>query len=239
MTRKTKGARTVSRETPVTAALRRGRKTATPLGAADVRAKIGLSSEEIRGLEILVAALERWQARINLVSDASLADVWRRHVLDSAQLLPLIPKHARVLLDLGSGAGFPGLVLAILVHDRAPALRVHLVESNARKCAFLGEVIRASGRIAEIHNLRIEAMKPFAADVVTARACAPLGRLLGHAEPFLGPGTRCLFLKGRNVERELTDSQESWNMRITRKISATDPDGVALILEGVSRRDDG
>jgi 16S rRNA (guanine527-N7)-methyltransferase len=204
-----------------------------------VRVKLGLSGEEIRGLEVLVATLERWQARINLVGDASLADIWRRHVLDSAQLLPLIPNRARVLLDLGSGAGFPGLVLAILGRDRAPALRVHLVESNARKCAFLGEVIRASGCVAQIHNIRIEAMNPFAADVVTARACAPLDRLLGHAEPFLGPGTRCLFLKGRNVERELTDSRESWKMRITRKTSATDSGGVTLILEGVSRRDDG
>ena len=239
MTRTTKRARSVSRETPATTAERRTRRTSAPLGAADVRVKLGLSGEEIRGLEVLVATLERWQARINLVGDASLADIWRRHVLDSAQLLPLIPNRARVLLDLGSGAGFPGLVLAILGRDRAPALRVHLVESNARKCAFLGEVIRASGCVAQIHNIRIEAMKPFAADVVTARACAPLDRLLGHAEPFLGPGTRCLFLKGRNVERELTDSRESWKMRITRKTSATDSGGVTLILEGVSRRDDG
>ncbi len=239
MTHKTKKARPVSRETPATAAARRTRGASAPLGAADVSAKLGLSCEEIRRLEVLVAALERWQARINLVGAASLADVWRRHVLDSAQLLPLIPTGARTLLDLGSGAGFPGLVLAILGRDRAPELRVHLVESNARKCAFLGEVVGASGCIAEIHNRRIEAMKPFAADVVTARACAPLGRLLGHTEPFLGPGTRCLFLKGRNVERELTDSQESWNMRTTRITSVSDPEGVVLILEEVSRRDDG
>ena len=239
MTRKTKVARSVSRETLATTAIRPSRKALAPLSAADVCAKLGLAGEEIRGLEVLVATLERWQTRIKLIGTATLADIWRRHVLDSAQLLSLIPERARVLLDLGSGAGFPGLVLAILGRHRWPELRVHLVESNARKCAFLADVIRASGCVAEIHKCRIEAMRPFATDIVTARACAPLDRLLGHAEPFLGPGTRCLFLKGRNVERELTDSQESWKMGITRKTSVSDPEGVVLILEGVSRRDDG
>src|SRR6185503_9322480 len=126
--------------------------------------------------------LMTWSARINLVASSTLADPWRRHFLDSAQLYPLVPKGAQSLIDLGSGAGFPGLVLAIM------GMRgVELVEADARKCAFLREAARIAGAPATIRNARIEAVPPRPAAVISARGCAPLDRLLSYSQQFIGP----------------------------------------------------
>jgi len=171
--------------------------------------------------------LRRWQKRINLVGAATLADPWRRHMLDSAQLAPLIPAGAR-LADLGSGAGFPGLVLAIL--RGGP---VHLIESDARKAAFLHEAVRATGAPAEVHNARAENLE-LRANVVTARACAPLDRLLGLALPLLAPGGICLFLKGARVEEELAVARRRWRMTVCRRRSRSAPEGVVLELGGLA-----
>ncbi len=171
--------------------------------------------------------LRRWQKRINLVGAATLADPWRRHMLDSAQLAPLIPAGAR-LADLGSGAGFPGLVLAIL--RGGP---VHLIESDARKAAFLHEAVRATGAPAEVHNARAENLE-LRANVVTARACAPLDRLLGLALPLLAPGGICLFLKGARVEEELAVARRRWRMTVRRRRSRSGPEGVVLELGGLA-----
>ncbi len=171
--------------------------------------------------------LRRWQTRINLVGAATLSDPWRRHVLDSAQLAPLIPAGAR-LVDLGSGAGFPGLVLAIL--RGGP---VHLIESDARKAAFLHEAVRATGAQAEVHNARAETLE-LRANVVTARACAPLDRLLGLALPLLAPGGICLFLKGARVEEELAAARRRWRMTVRRRRSRSAPEGVVLELGGLA-----
>ncbi|MCY4501351.1 MAG: 16S rRNA (guanine(527)-N(7))-methyltransferase RsmG, partial [Alphaproteobacteria bacterium] len=171
--------------------------------------------------------LRRWQKRINLVGAATLADPWRRHMLDSAQLAPLIPAGAR-LADLGSGAGFPGLVLAIL--RGGP---VHLIESDARKAAFLHEAVRATGAPAEVHNARAENLE-LRANVVTARACAPLDRLLGLALPLLAPGGICLFLKGARVEEELAVARRRWRMTVRRRRSRSAPEGVVLELGGLA-----
>ena len=171
--------------------------------------------------------LRRWQTRINLVGAATLSDPWRRHVLDSAQLAPLIPAGAR-LADLGSGAGFPGLVLAIL--RGGP---VHLIESDARKAAFLHEAVRATEAPAEVHNARAENLE-LRANVVTARACAPLDRLLGLALPLLAPGGICLFLKGARVEEELAVARQRWRMTVRRRRSRSAPEGVVLELGGLA-----
>jgi len=171
--------------------------------------------------------LRRWQKRINLVGAATLADPWRRHMLDSAQLAPLIPAGAR-LADLGSGAGFPGLVLAIL--RGGP---VHLIESDARKAAFLHEAVRATGAPAEVHNARAENLE-LRANVVTARACAPLDRLLGLALPLLAPGGICLFLKGARVEEELAVARRRWRMTVRRRRSRSAPEGIVLELGGLA-----
>lgn len=157
-------------------------------------------------------------------------------MLDSAQLLELLPPpptgRARVIADLGSGAGFPGLVLAIL-----GAGEVHLIESDARKAAFLREAARAAAAEAAVHHGRIEALAPVAADVVTARALAPLADLVALAVPWLAPGGVCLFLKGRGAERELTAARKAWKMRAERIPSRTDPAGVILRLEVLGRDD--
>jgi 16S rRNA (guanine527-N7)-methyltransferase len=200
------------------------------LTPAGFQAAANVSRETLARLELYAALLRKWQGAINLVSRDSLNDVWRRHMLDSAQLYPLIPPGIRTLVDLGSGAGFPGLVLAALgVPD------VHLVESDSRKCAFLREAARAMGLAITVHTRRIEEMAPFGVDVITARALAPLADLLDLGERFLLPHTICLFLKGRGVDEELTRVAERWNMTVMREISASDPSGTILRLEHIHR----
>ena len=135
------------------------------------------------------ALLGEWNARHNLVSAASLADVWRRHVWDSAQLLPLIPEDAKSLVDLGSGAGFPGLVLACLLRER-PGFRTVLTESVAKKCRFLEAAAARMELAVEVRNARIEEAEPEPFDVVTARACAPLAQASGLCTAFSGPADR-------------------------------------------------
>ncbi len=192
--------------------------------------KSGVSRETLERLRLYADLLVKWQARINLVGPDTLPDQWSRHFLDSAQLFPLIPASARRLVDLGSGAGFPGLVLAVM-----GAPDVHLVESDARKCAFLREVARVTDTPVTILNKRIEQVPGLKADVVTARALAPLEKLLVWAEPHLAPGGCCLFLKGRGAEDELTATAKEWNITPRRVPSVTDPAGLVLQLEEVRR----
>jgi 16S rRNA (guanine527-N7)-methyltransferase len=191
---------------------------------------LGVSRETIERLTAYADLLVRWQARINLVGPDTLPRLWQRHMLDSAQLLELIPPTARRVVDLGSGAGFPGLVLAVL-----GAPDVHLVESDARKCAFLREAARVSGTTVTVINRRIEQVPPLAADVVTARALAPLSKLLDWAVPHLAAGAICLFLKGRGCEDELTQASKDWNITLDRVPSVSDPSGIILYLKEVCR----
>lgn len=197
---------------------------------------LSVSRETAQRLEAYAALLRKWQERINLVSTATLADLWRRHMLDSGQLFRHLPPATRVVVDLGSGAGFPGLVLAAM-----GVPEIHLVESDGRKCAFLREAARVMGVAATIHAARIEKLAPFSADVVTSRALAPLSELLHYAEPFLSAAgndvkTReCLFLKGRMAQDELTAAAKEWNMAIERLPSLSDPDGLILRLSEVTR----
>jgi 16S rRNA (guanine527-N7)-methyltransferase len=198
-----------------------------PLAPEAFQAETGVSRETLDRLQRYADALVRWQARINLVAPATLPDLWSRHMLDSAQLLPLIPAGARRLIDLGSGAGFPGLVLAIL-----GVPEVHLIEADSRKCAFLREAARLAGAGSiTVHNRRIEAMPAEAYDVVTARALAPLPELLKLARRFAGPGTVYLFPKGRGLAEELIKAPETATMRPDRIASRTDPGAAILKLE--------
>src|SRR5215475_10926076 len=186
------------------------------------------------GLTTYAGLLEHWQRKINLVAADSLADLWRRHMLDSAQLLALIPSPPAMALDIGSGAGFPGLVLAIL--GTRP---MNLVEVDARKCAFLREATRVAGltlgRDVVIHNRRLEAVTPFAAELITARAVASLDVLLELAQPFLHPGSITLFHKGIRVDEELTRAAKTWRMKVGRFPSRSDPSGTILRLTEVER----
>jgi len=194
---------------------------------------INVSRETLQRLETYAGLLVKWQAKINLVGPATLPDLWRRHFLDSAQLLPLLPAAAGTLADLGSGAGFPGLVLAIMTD-----WRVHLLDSDQRKCAFLRQVALDCGVLdrVTIHAKRIEQVTGIAADVVTARACAPLGDLLDLAAPFIGEKGTGLFLKGAQAEEELTQAQRRWTMRLDRRDSISDPAGKLLIVSQLKRK---
>ena len=170
----------------------------------------GVSRETLARLDAYVALLHRWQGAKNLVGPNTLAEVWSRHVADSLQLAAHAPLTG-LWVDLGSGAGFPGLVLAILAAETGAA-RVALVEANTRKCAFLREVARVTGAPAEVHDARIESVVDgfVGATVVTARALAPLAILLDWAKPLLTAGAIGLFPKGRDAEAELTAARERW-----------------------------
>ena len=194
---------------------------------------INVSRETLQRLETYAALLTKWQAKINLVGPATLPDLWRRHFLDSAQLVPLLGAPKGTLVDLGSGAGFPGLVLAVMTD-----WRVHLVDSDQRKCAFLRQVALDCGVLdrVTIHAKRIEQIAGIAADVVTARACAPLDELLELAAPLVGEAGTCLFLKGAQVEEELTAAEHHWTMRLDKRGSITDPAGKLLIITQLKRK---
>jgi 16S rRNA (guanine527-N7)-methyltransferase len=196
-------------------------------------AEIDVSRETLERLTAYLDLLRRWQRAVNLVGASTLEDPWRRHLLDCAQIAPHVPAKARIVLDLGSGAGLPGLILALL---GVPG--VHLVESDQRKAQFLREAARITGACVVIHARRIEQLQGLAADVVTARALAPLPRLLALAEPFLTPPSICLFLKGKTAERELTDARRSWHMLTDVVPSRSGSSGVLLKLKGVGRAPD-
>lgn len=197
----------------------------------EVARALDVSRETRARLARHLELLERWQRSINLVGARSLDDPWRRHVLDSAQLWPLLPPGAASLVDLGSGAGFPGMVLAI-----CGVAGLHLIEADRRKVQFLREVARRTGASAEIHHGRIESLSAWPADVVMARALAPLPRLLALAERFSGPATIGVYLKGRNIAQELTEARRDWHMdSIMMQPSQSDPSGRVLVLRGVHR----
>lgn len=200
------------------------------LDAQGFAAIVPVSRETLARLEAYAALLTRWSARINLIGRDTIADLWRRHILDSAQLRALVPERASSMIDLGCGAGLPGLVLAIL---GVPG--VELVEADSRKCAFLREAARITEVAVTLHPCRIQAVPPHRVDVVTARACAPLDRLLGLAEPFLAPDAECLFLKGERAEEELTLARKNWTMTVSACQSRSDPRGVILRLQQVAR----
>jgi len=193
-------------------------------GPAEFAAVSGVSRETLARLKAYVGMLGEWNARQNLVSAASLSDVWRRHVWDSAQLADFIPPESKSLVDLGSGAGFPGLVLAVL----RPGLKVTLTEATAKKCRFLEAAAARMEIPVSVKNERIEGSNSTAFDVVTARACAPLVKLLGYAQPFQGSKSINLFPKGQSVEVELTQARKSWRMTVVKHPSRTDPSGTIL-----------
>jgi 16S rRNA (guanine527-N7)-methyltransferase len=198
-------------------------------GPAEFQAAANVSRETLARLKLFVALLEEWNARHNLVSARSLTEVWHRHIWDSAQLAALVPSGAASLVDLGSGAGFPGLVLALLFRDRA-GFRTVLIEATHKKCDFLALAGQRLELTVEIRNSRLEdaPREPF--DVVAARACAPLPRLLVYAQAFQGPNTLNLFLKGQSVGEELTEAHKSWRMQVREEPSRSDPSGVILAI---------
>lgn len=188
-------------------------------------------------MSLLVQELRRWQQVKNLVGSATLDRIWTRHIADSLQLLDLAPE-AKTWLDLGSGAGFPGLVIAIAAQERSSEATVHLIESNSRKCAFLRHAARLTRAPAVVHEDRIEnaAVDIRDIDVVTARALAPLAQLLAWSQPLLTTGSVGIFPKGRDVEAELTGAAKSWTYTVDLLPSRTDSDGRIVRLRSLRER---
>jgi 16S rRNA (guanine527-N7)-methyltransferase len=201
-----------------------------PLTAEGFRAATNVSHETLARLECYAAVLRKWQPAINLVGQRTLDDLWRRHMLDSAQLAPLA--RGERWLDIGSGAGFPGLVLAILGVGE-----VHLVESDSRKAAFLGAAIRETGAHAIVHATRIESLPADSYHVVTARAVAPLAQLFEWGARFQQPasGTVFLFPKGQDIDVELTEAAKCWKFTPETVPSRTDPRGAIVLIRGLYR----
>jgi 16S rRNA (guanine527-N7)-methyltransferase len=200
--------------------------------AAQFQTLTGASDAQMADLERFRAMLEAGNAVMNLVGPATLPDFWNRHAWDSAQLLRLAP-DALTWADLGAGAGFPGLVLAILLKE-TPGARIHLVESMAKRCRFLDQVVRELALPAEIHNARAEDLS-LSVDIVTARACAPMVRLLGYARPYLKRGARGLFLKGQDVVTELNEASTSWTIKARLIPSLSDARGQIVDVESLAR----
>lgn len=200
-----------------------------------VLAHYDVSRETAARLDLYVAELTRWQRVKNLVGPDTLAEVWTRHIADALQLLALAP-DARSWIDLGSGAGIPGLILAIAGSERE-MFHVKLVESNARKCAFLTETARRTQAPAQVQNARIEAVigQSVGTDIVCARALASLDQLLAWSEPLLTSGTVALFPKGRDASAELTEASQRWNLEFDSIPSRTDPQARILRITALSR----
>lgn len=196
---------------------------------------LDVSRETLNRLDRYDALLRKWNPAINLVSRATLDDAWRRHFADSAQVLAVAPHPGNDWVDLGSGGGFPGLVVAILARELRPGLRVTLVESDRRKAAFLAEVARATGTDVAIRAERAETLEPLGADILSARALAPLGALLALAERHLKPGGTGLFLKGAQVDEEIAAALESFRFTLQKFPSRTDPNAVVLSVGDIER----
>ena len=206
----------------------------TPLSRRDCAASLGgVDAEILERLEVYIRLLSKWQRAINLVGPKTLLDPWRRHILDSAQLAPEIAPENTVA-DLGSGAGLPGMVLAIMT-----GAAMHLVESDQRKATFLREAARETNTAVTVHTARIEVLPPLGADVVTARALAPLTRLLPWVHRHLAPGGRALLLKGADADEELTLASKTWMMDKVHKGSRSDASGTILIIHNLVPKDVG
>ena len=215
-------------------------RSSSPVLPTDKAAALALtpvSRETEARLDCYVALLLEWQAKTNLVAPSTLPNIWTRHISDSLQLLSLAPS-AKTWVDLGSGGGFPGVVLACALAD-VPDATVHLVERIAKKAAFLREAIRVTGSPGTVHPADIGDIVDRLAgsvDCVTARAVAPLHQLIGFAEPLVRQGAKALFLKGQDVEAELTEATKYWKIEPRLHSSRTGGHGWIVELDRIERR---
>lgn len=202
---------------------------------SDLEHEFDVSRETSSKLQTYADLLVKWQKAKNLVSNSTLEDLWRRHFLDSVQLVPQLEavfgKKKLTMLDIGSGAGFPGLVLGVMGIGTA-----HMIEANGRKCIFMGQVSRETGADAQIHNVRIEDIESFPVDIITSRACARVNQLIDWASPFFSSSPEMWLLKGESAEEELTEAQACWSMTVSRFDSLSDPGGVILRLRDIKKK---
>jgi 16S rRNA (guanine527-N7)-methyltransferase len=205
-------------------------------GASALRGLVDVSRETGSRLQTLVDLVRKWQSSINLIAPSTVGEIWRRHVADSAQLVALFPDSRR-WLDLGAGAGFPGLVIAILLAGSGG--HVHLVESNTRKCAFLRQAIRLTEATATVHQGRAESLLTtwrLPIDRITARALAPLSDLFALAAPLMQTGTPGAFPKGRDFEIEIAEASKSWDFDLIKHQSRINGDGVVIEVTRLVRK---
>lgn len=196
-------------------------------------AGLDVSRETSEKLDSYVALIQKWNKAINLISRSSEADIWQRHIADSAQLAQHLPSGPRLWLDLGSGAGLPGIVLAIIAAEVAPSLRFELVEVDQRKATFLRQVSRELGLNITVLTERIEALAPRSANVVSARALAPLSDLCSFAERHLDVDGIAIFLKGAGAETEIEVAQKKWSFNLESFPSKTSADALVLKLKKI------
>nr|WP_322867382.1 16S rRNA (guanine(527)-N(7))-methyltransferase RsmG [Aquicoccus sp. G2-2]MEA1114711.1 16S rRNA (guanine(527)-N(7))-methyltransferase RsmG [Aquicoccus sp. G2-2] len=196
---------------------------------------MNVSRETFDRLHLYAELLQKWNPRINLVARSTLATLWERHILDSLQVIHLLKTPATHWADLGSGGGFPGLVVAICAVESGNPTRVTLVESDQRKAAFLRTVLRETGAKAEVIAKRIEETAPLRANILSARALSDLTTLLGLAERHLAPNATCFLHKGKNWKSELHSARAAWNFSYDTHPSSTDSEAVILQIEGLSR----
>jgi len=194
---------------------------------------VGATPQRLSDIERFREMLIETNGAFNLVGASTLTDFWSRHFVDSAQLI-WFDRQARTWADLGSGAGLPGLILAILLKG-VPGARVHLVDSMAKRCRFLGQVVESLDLPAEVHNARAESLD-LVVDVVTARACAPLDRLLGFSRPYFARGARGLFLKGADADSEIVQAKKGWRFDAEVFTSLSDPRGRVVSIPRLAVR---
>jgi 16S rRNA (guanine527-N7)-methyltransferase len=196
---------------------------------------VDVSRETLDTLKAFENQVRRWNAAINLVSKNSLDDLWSRHIADSAQIFRACPTIATTWVDLGSGGGFPGLVVAILAREAKPELNVTLVEADVRKATFLRQASQALGLNVTVLSARIESLSPQKADVLSARALASLSELLSYAESHLQPDGTAIFPKGARYAEELAQAREAWDFDVEAIPSASDKDAAVLVVRNIHR----
>jgi 16S rRNA (guanine527-N7)-methyltransferase len=192
---------------------------------------VKVSHETVERLSLYHDLLLKWQTKVNLVGPDTIGEAWQRHFLDSLQLLNILPTLKCRMLDFGTGAGFPGMILAI-----AGVSDMHLVESDAKKITFLKEVARITKTNVSIHHGRIEQQNFSDVNVILSRACSALEKLFVFSSPFVSHGTTCLFHKGKNYSTELEDANEQWDFDSTVIPSVTDAQGVILKISNLRKR---
>ena len=194
-----------------------------------------VSRETFDKLKHYQSMLIEWQSKFNLVSSSTLDDAWNRHFLDSVQLFQYIPNQAKVLYDFGSGAGFPGMVLAIMANEKMPDLQVSLIESTTKKTLYLNAVKSKTNTNVTILNDRIENLQLPKADVITSRAMASLTELLGYAYKFCKKESVCIFPKGKKYAEELSEAHKRWKFKCRIVASTQSDEGKILIINNLSK----
>lgn len=201
----------------------------------DMVAGLDVSRETYERLEAFKELVRKWTVKINLISPATIGQIWERHILDSVQVWPLAPENARSWVDIGSGGGFPGIVMAILAKEFRPEMIVTLIESDQRKCAFLRTAGRELGLNIKVLSERVESVAPMGADVMTARALAALDVLMGFADRHLSEDAVAIFPKGRAFEGEVQEARKQWQFSLEIYESMTDPEARLLRVERIAR----